>query len=175
MVPTFSIIGMTTSAVVLFLLPILTFLFLRKKFRLKLVPVVAGIAFCFVFVFVLEQSLHSVVLQRDSSNAIALIKYSPFLYVSYSVLASGVFEETARFLAFHSFREKLSFLWHRHCLRDWSWGCRSPLCVCSSPGQQCGDQSGNQSAQPECDFRVVKICDECLSSWTQPGIFHECH
>jgi uncharacterized membrane protein YhfC len=104
MVSTLSMIFMAVSVLIAVGLPTGLFLFLRKKYGLKLVPMLVGAVMFFVFALVLEQMLHMLVLRPSADGAIALRSY-PALYVLYGVFAAGIFEETARFIAF-SFLKK---------------------------------------------------------------------
>lgn len=81
------------------------FLLLRKRLRLKIAPVFIGALSFFVFALVLEQLLHSFVLQRGETGDIALL-YRPWLFVLYSIFAAGLFEETARFAVFKLLKAK---------------------------------------------------------------------
>lgn len=82
-----------------------SFLFLRKKYEMKLVPILVGAVAFILFAMVLEQMLHSVVLGGNSA-----IHNNPWLMVLYGALAAGVFEETARFISFKLLKKKYSGL-----------------------------------------------------------------
>jgi uncharacterized membrane protein YhfC len=82
-------------------LPIGLFLVLRKKYALKVVPMLVGAGMFFVFALVLEQILHVLVLRPAADGSIELLSSQPALYVLYGILAAGIFEETARFIAFN--------------------------------------------------------------------------
>jgi uncharacterized membrane protein YhfC len=97
---------MAISALIAIGLPVGLFLVWRKRFNLKLVPVLVGAGMFFVFVLVLEQLLHMVVLQPAADGSIALRQNAPLLYVLYGILAAGLFEETARLIAFTLLKRK---------------------------------------------------------------------
>jgi len=99
MVSTLSMIFMGISAVISIGLPIGLFLILRKKYGLKVVPMLVGAAAFIVFALVLEQQLHMLVLRPDANGVIEL-KNNPLLYVLYGIFAAGIFEESARYLSF---------------------------------------------------------------------------
>lgn len=105
MVSSLSIIGMLFSLLVSLLLTLGLFLILRKRLELKVVPALVGTAAFFIFVYVLESALHSIVLKSASDGSIEMMK-QPLLFVLYATLAAGVFEETARFLSFHLLKRK---------------------------------------------------------------------
>jgi uncharacterized membrane protein YhfC len=58
-----------------------------------------------LFALILEQFLHSLVLRPAVDGSIWLTS-QPLLYVLYGILAAGIFEETARFIAFHVLKKK---------------------------------------------------------------------
>lgn len=105
MVPTLSILFMAVSAIISIGLPILLYLYWRKRYALRLVPALVGAVAFTLFALVLEQQLHMLVLRPDAEGGIAL-RNNPFLYVLYGTLAAGVFEETARFASFSLLRRK---------------------------------------------------------------------
>ena len=100
-----SIVFMVFSLLISLALTFGLFFFLRKKYGLKLIPVLVGAAAFLLFVIVLEASLHSLVLQRAPDGSIALMA-NPLLYVLYGAFAAGIFEETARFLSFKLLKRK---------------------------------------------------------------------
>ncbi|MDR0958485.1 MAG: YhfC family intramembrane metalloprotease [Clostridiales bacterium] len=81
--------------------PVILFFVLRKSFNLKVVPVIVGAVVFIIFALLLEQLLHSIVLQPQSDGTIALMSKYPVLFVLYCIFAAGIFEETARFLSFN--------------------------------------------------------------------------
>jgi len=105
-VPGLSIVFMAISLIISIGLPIFLFLFWRRKYGLKLIPLLVGAAAFYIFAMVLERLLHSVVLQPAADGTIGLLKYSPLLFVLYTIFAAGGFEETARFLSFQLLKKK---------------------------------------------------------------------
>lgn len=105
MIPTLSIVFMGVSALVSIGLPVGIYIALRKRFGLKVVPMLVGAAAFVLFALVLEQMLHMLVLRPDENGAIAL-KNTPALYVLYGIFAAGIFEETARYLSFLLLKKK---------------------------------------------------------------------
>jgi len=97
---------MIVSAVISFGLPIILFLVWRKKYELKVIPMLFGAAAFFLFAMTLEQIMHMLVLRPGADGSIALADNSPVLYMLYGVFAAGVFEETARFLSFLLLKKK---------------------------------------------------------------------
>ncbi len=104
-VQTLSIVFMAVSALLSIGVPIGLFIFFRRKYKAKFVPVLVGVAAFVLFALILEQTLHAFVLRPDASGKIALLK-QPFLYMLYGCLAAGIFEETARFLSFKLLKKK---------------------------------------------------------------------
>ena len=107
MVPVLSIIFMGVSAAISIWLPVVLFIALRKKYGLKIVPMLVGAAAFLVFALGLEQLLHMLVLHPSPDGTIAL-RSNPLLYTLYACFAAGIFEETARFLSFSLLQKKYS-------------------------------------------------------------------
>jgi len=94
-----SIACMVISGAIAIGLPVGLFLGLRKRLGLRVVPMMVGAAVFVLFVTVLERALHQVVLQ-PAADGTALATRNPALFVTYAVLAAGVFEETGRLVGF---------------------------------------------------------------------------
>ncbi|CEA00668.1 hypothetical protein BN1048_01041 [Jeotgalicoccus saudimassiliensis] len=94
------IIIMAVTGIAAVLLPFIFILILRRKFKIRWLPLLLGIAVFILFALVLEQIMHVLVLQPEPDGTIALISQSPWLYVLYGIFAAGIFEETGRLLAF---------------------------------------------------------------------------
>jgi uncharacterized membrane protein YhfC len=99
-VPVLSIVFMAVSAILAIGIPVCLFIVFRKKFNLKVVPLLVGIAGFVVFALVLESLVHRIVIGRFLSPS------TPALYVIYGVFMAGIFEETARFIAFKILKRK---------------------------------------------------------------------
>jgi len=106
MVSGLSTLFMMISALLSIGLPVVLFILWRRKYGLKAVPMLIGIAAFVMFAMVLEQIVHMIVLQPQADGTIALVTENPALYVMYAALAAGVFEETARFLSFKLIRKR---------------------------------------------------------------------
>jgi uncharacterized membrane protein YhfC len=106
-VPVLSIVFMTVSAVISIGTPIFLFFFFRKRFLMPAIPVLAGIAGFVIFALILEQLVHMLVLKPGPAGEIAL-KNKPLLYMLYGCFMAGIFEESARFIAFHLLKKKYS-------------------------------------------------------------------
>jgi uncharacterized membrane protein YhfC len=91
---------MTISALIAIGLPITLFMVFYKKQKIPFVPLLAGMGAFILFVLILERSLHSLILPRFS------LKERPLAYVVYGIFAAGIFEETARFIAFSLLKKK---------------------------------------------------------------------
>lgn len=104
-VPVLSILFMGISAILSIGAPIGLFVFLRKKYGLKIVPMLAGIAAFILFALVLESIMHQLILRPDANGNIEL-RNRPVLFMLYGGFAAGIFEETARFISFILLKKK---------------------------------------------------------------------
>jgi uncharacterized membrane protein YhfC len=100
-VPVLSIIFMTFSAALSIGLPVYLFLLARKKLGARVFPMVLGILGFVIFALLLEGSVHRIVLKR-----FIIREESPALYIVYGIFMAGIFEETARFIAFKILKRK---------------------------------------------------------------------
>jgi len=91
---------MFISAIISIGLPVVLFIVWRKKYSLKIVPLIVG-AVAFLLFKGLEQIMHLFVLQGVSGVPLISVWANPALFIIYGTLAAGVFEETGRFAAFH--------------------------------------------------------------------------
>ena len=94
-----TIILMAATGLICVALPVIFAIIFKA--RVKTAPVSAlfvGAAAFFIFALLLEQILHTVMLPIVSGSDIA--------YIIYGALAAGIFEETARFLAFKTVLKK---------------------------------------------------------------------
>jgi uncharacterized membrane protein YhfC len=91
---------MIVSAIVACGLPVGLFIVWRKKYGLKIVPVMMGVASFVIAVLVLESSIHQLVFSQFN------LRENPLVYIIYGVLMAGVFEETARFVCFKILKKK---------------------------------------------------------------------
>ena len=103
MVPAASIVFMVISCAVGFLLPIGLLIYFRRVKRADLLPFFVGAAVMILFAFVLESSVHQIVL---SSPQGAVIRNNVFLYGIYGGFMAALFEETGRLLAFRYILKK---------------------------------------------------------------------
>jgi uncharacterized membrane protein YhfC len=91
---------MALSALIALGLPIILAVICCKKYRACFVPLLSG-AVCFaLFVMVFEHSLHLFVFGRFA------LPQKPLLYILYASFMAGLFEESARFLAFTFLKKK---------------------------------------------------------------------
>ncbi|MCF1602316.1 YhfC family intramembrane metalloprotease [Tetragenococcus halophilus] len=100
MVPDSIIIVNALALFILIALFLATFFLLRRKVSIQVIPLLVGIAFFIIFSLVLEQGLHSIVLQPNAQGQITLMNTHPLFYILYGIFAAGIFEELARFIAF---------------------------------------------------------------------------
>ena len=108
MVPELSIVFMSVSAAIAIGLPVVLFFIWRRKYKLKAIPVLFGIAAFILFALILEQIMHVLVLSPNADGSSSVILKNPVLFVLYGTMAAGVFEETARFLSFQILKKKHS-------------------------------------------------------------------
>jgi uncharacterized membrane protein YhfC len=99
-VPGLSIVFMAVSAILAIGIPVCLFVVFRKKFNLKVVPMLFGIAGFVIFALVLESLVHRIVLGNFLSPS------NKVLYIIYGAFMAGIFEETARFIAFNILKKK---------------------------------------------------------------------
>ncbi len=99
MVTTATLVWLVIGAVFAFALPISLLVWWRKTRKAKLLPFFVGAAVFVVFAVVLETLLHQVCVFGDNAVSRA-INANPYLYMLYSGLAAGLFEETGRYVAF---------------------------------------------------------------------------
>ena len=91
-----SMLCMGVSAVVSFLIPVLLYLFFRRRFGASGKAFWVGCGVFVVFALMLESAMHRLVLNSGVGET---IQNHIWLYALYGGLAAGVFEETGRFLA----------------------------------------------------------------------------
>jgi len=101
-IPLLSIIFMFISAVVSIGTPVFLFIFFRRNFGARVLPLILGIVVFVIFVLVLEAQVHKIVFARYA------LRETPVLYVIYGIFMAGIFEETGRFIAFTILRRKYS-------------------------------------------------------------------
>ena len=94
-VPAGNIIGMIVSLVISVGLPIALCIIVWRKTRARISGFFIGAATFVLFVLILEQIMHTVVLTATGTAITGNI----WLYALYGGLAAGVFEETGRYLA----------------------------------------------------------------------------
>lgn len=97
-VSTLSIVFMSISAALSILVPIGAVIFMGIKKRLNWKAMLCGALLFFIFVMILENLMHVVVLGSDLTKS--PIYKNPILYMIYGGFAAGIFEETARLLGF---------------------------------------------------------------------------
>jgi uncharacterized membrane protein YhfC len=105
MVSIYTVICLSVSVLLAIGLPIGLFLFMRKKYGIKTVPMLTGVLAFVVFVLVLEQKIHLIVLKPDMAGNFTLMQ-KPVLYMLYGAFMAGIFEETARFVSFSLLKKK---------------------------------------------------------------------
>jgi uncharacterized membrane protein YhfC len=92
---------MALSVVLSIGLPVGVFIVFRWKYRAPFIPLLAGVAGFTLFALTLERGVHTIVLQ-------SVLAQNRVFYVVYAVLMAGIFEESARFIAYHLLKKKFS-------------------------------------------------------------------
>lgn len=98
-----SIIFMVISSLAGFAIPVILFIFFRKKKEADILPFFVGCAVMLVFALILESAVHQIVL---GSSVGERILGNIWLYALYGGLMAGLFEETGRFMAFKTVLKK---------------------------------------------------------------------
>lgn len=99
MVSNLSIFFMVISLIVSIFLPIGGIIYLKKKYKVKLKVFFIGMIVFFVAVQILEAPIHSYFLSFNKGTSNFLLN-NPLAYMLYGGLMAGIFEETARLIAF---------------------------------------------------------------------------
>lgn len=90
---------MVVSVVLAIMVPFALLLYFYKRLAISLKAVFAGVVVWLIFSQVLEKILHVYVLQMNAWTA-TWMDANPIIYALYASLASGIFEEGGRWLAF---------------------------------------------------------------------------
>lgn len=93
-VSTTSLVFIVISLLICNIVPIAVYAFFKRKESIAWRPVIVGVAFFFLFTQILEKGLHSLVFSYST------LVQNPALFAIYGALAAGIFEETARLIAF---------------------------------------------------------------------------
>lgn len=96
-VPISTIISMAISCLIGFAIPVVLFVYFRRKKGADILPFFIGCAVMLVFALLLESAVHRAVLPSAPGAA---IQSNIWLYALYGGAMAGLFEETGRFLAF---------------------------------------------------------------------------
>ncbi len=99
-----SIIFMVISCLAGFAMPVLLFIFFKKKKDADILPFFIGCAVMLVFALTLESAVHQIVL---GSSVGKTIQSNIWIYALYGGLMAGLFEETGRFVAFKTVLRKM--------------------------------------------------------------------
>ncbi len=93
-----SVSFMIISTILSVVIPIAAIIFMAVKKKLNWKATLFGALFFLVFVIVLENIMHNIVLGADATKSVVYQNLP--LYVIYGGFAAGIFEETARLLCF---------------------------------------------------------------------------
>lgn len=96
-VPFLSMVFMVISCIVGFAIPVILFIYFRKKKRADIAPFFIGVIVFIFFVTVLESSVHRIVFGLPFGE---IIKNNVILYALYGGMMAAIFEETGRLIAF---------------------------------------------------------------------------
>lgn len=102
-VPQLSIIFMGIVALMGIAIPILLFIYFRKKHNAEIMPFFIGVAVFIVFALIIEGTINFAIF---SSPVAYKIKENTWLFGIFGGLMAGVFEETGRFAAFKTVLKK---------------------------------------------------------------------
>ena len=102
-VSTLSMAFMGISLVMSLAIPLILFLYFRKRRHCDFQPFFTGCLVFLLFALVLESSVHRLVL---GSSVGGTIRENTLLYALYGGLMAGLFEETGRYLAFSTVLKK---------------------------------------------------------------------
>lgn len=97
-----SITGIIFSMVISIGLPIVLLIWAKKKLHAQISAMGIGAAAFVLFALILEQTLHSIMLNATGN----LLTENIWLYALYGGLAAGLFEETGRFVAMKYWMKK---------------------------------------------------------------------
>lgn len=92
------IASITIQLVLSILVPIIAFVYFRKKYHINWKVVGVGVLIFIGFTQILETPFH---LFMRGNPAIAPILENPFVFALYGGLTAGIFEELGRFVAFY--------------------------------------------------------------------------
>lgn len=95
MVSTTTIAAMIISLMMAVGTPILLLIIFKKKFHISIKVLLFGMLTFFVFAFVLEQIIHTIVFMSEPTKSLL---DNAWLYMLYGGLMAGIFEETGRFI-----------------------------------------------------------------------------
>lgn len=102
-VSTAAVLGMTLTALLSILVPVILLIVWKKKKKADIAPFFIGAATFIVFSLILESIMHQIVLKSSIGPAIT---GNIFLYGLYGGLAAGIFEEAGRFVSMKLFMKK---------------------------------------------------------------------
>lgn len=77
------------------LLPVVTFIIFKIRYKINFRPMIIGAAIWFVMTQILEKALHYIMFTKTP-----ITTYPPFAYALYGSMAAGIFEEIGRYIAF---------------------------------------------------------------------------
>lgn len=107
MVSTSSIVSMIFSLVLSVGIPLVGIIYLKKKYKASLKVFLIGMAAFFISTQILEAPVHVFFLSINKTTSEFLLN-TPWAYMLYGGLMAGIFEETARFIAFkYALKDKM--------------------------------------------------------------------
>ncbi len=102
-VPVLSIVFIIITMLVGLAIPIVLYIYFKKKYSCKGIAFFTGVGVMVLFAFILEQIVHHLIL---GSSIGAYIQSNIIYYALYGGLMAGLFEETGRFIAFKTVLKK---------------------------------------------------------------------
>jgi uncharacterized membrane protein YhfC len=97
-IPQQTLVCILIAACSTIIVPTALYLFWRKKYQLSIVPLAIGMMCYFVFVLLVEKQLGNYLLSQPAFAGFVSV---PIVLAVYVGLMTGIFEESARFGAFH--------------------------------------------------------------------------
>lgn len=103
MVPMSTTIAIIINLILGFVIPTVLYVILRKRYKASKVAFLIGCGVMLVFAFMLESTIHSIVL---NSSVGKIINGNIWIYAIYGAVMAALFEETGRYIAFSSLLKK---------------------------------------------------------------------
>jgi uncharacterized membrane protein YhfC len=104
MVSQSAITAFIIQGIISFLIPVVAYIILQRKYHISFKPIFVGVIVFLVFSQILEGSINAYVLKINKTTS--EITKHPYWFALYGALAAGIFEEIGRFVGFTWFLKK---------------------------------------------------------------------